>query len=102
MKKSFVAFVCFLSALWCGVATAGESRTLCVYDPSGANGDAYATMKDYQVAASQWGVDFKLKPIDIYLRGVFLGDLNLKIVQFLAHFAEFMNQPNKRRNTDYL
>lgn len=62
MKKSFVAFVCFLSALWCGVAAAGESRTLCVYDPSGANGDAYATMKDYQVAASQWGVDFTLKP----------------------------------------
>lgn len=43
-------------------AFAGEARTLCVYDPSGANGDAYLTMKDYQVAASAWGVDFTLKP----------------------------------------
>ena len=43
-------------------AAANESRTLCVYDPSGANGDAFATMKDYQVAASQWGIDFQLKP----------------------------------------
>ena len=43
-------------------AMANESRTLCVYDPSGANGDAFATMKDYQVAASQWGIDFELKP----------------------------------------
>ena len=43
-------------------AVANESRTLCVYDPSGANGDAFATMKDYQVAASQWGIDFELKP----------------------------------------
>lgn len=43
-------------------AFAGEPRTLCVYDPSGANGDAYMTMKDYQVAAAAWGYDFTLKP----------------------------------------
>ncbi|MCL2326466.1 MAG: DUF6091 family protein [Proteobacteria bacterium] len=45
-----------------GSAQAKEARTLCVYDPSGANGDAFAAMKDYQVAASAWGVDFTLKP----------------------------------------
>ena len=39
-----------------------EDRTLCVFDPSGANGDIYASMKDYQVAAAAWGVNFTLKP----------------------------------------
>lgn len=62
MKKS-LALSAFLMASLVGLsAQAGESRTLCVYDPSGANGDAYATMKEYQVAASQWGIDFDLKP----------------------------------------
>lgn len=51
-----------LASLVCANAYAGDARTLCVYDPSGANGDAYMTMKDYQVAASAWGVDFTLKP----------------------------------------
>lgn len=41
---------------------AAEERTLCVFDPSGANGDIFANMKDYQVAAAAWGVTFTLKP----------------------------------------
>ncbi|MBQ9396097.1 MAG: hypothetical protein IJU23_11385 [Proteobacteria bacterium] len=64
MKKHFIPF-CLLTLCALGIAHnafAGEAKTLCVYDPSGANGDAYATMKDYQVAASAWGVDFTLKP----------------------------------------
>ena len=65
MKKYSLTTLCLstLCALgFAGHALAGEARTLCVYDPSGANGDAFATMKDYQVAASQWGIDFELKP----------------------------------------
>lgn len=64
MKKRLVSFCLFsLCALGlAGNAFAGEPKTLCVYDPSGANGDAFATMKDFQVAASEWGIDFTLKP----------------------------------------
>ena len=43
-------------------ALAAEQRTLCVYDPSGANGDAFNFMKDYRAAAVAWGVELELKP----------------------------------------
>ena len=36
-------------------------RTLCVWDLMGANGDTFAIMKDYRIAAAAWGVDLKLK-----------------------------------------
>ncbi|MBO4351688.1 MAG: hypothetical protein J6A01_12205 [Proteobacteria bacterium] len=57
IAMTIAAALCFANA-----AAAGESRTLCVYDPSGANGDAYATMKDFQVAATAWGFDLELEP----------------------------------------
>lgn len=62
MKKIFFSLGALVLSCLTANAFAGEARTLCVYDPSGANGDAYATMKEYQVAASQWGIDFELKP----------------------------------------
>jgi hypothetical protein len=46
-------------------ATAGAQavqKSLCVFDPSGANGDIYNVIKDYRAAAVAWGVDFQLKP----------------------------------------
>ncbi len=36
-------------------------RTVCVWDLMGANGDTYSLMKDYRIAARDWGVDLKLK-----------------------------------------
>jgi hypothetical protein len=41
-----------------------ETRTLCVYDPSGRQGDIFNMLKDYQAAASKWGkgLELKLKP----------------------------------------
>ncbi len=39
-----------------------EHKTLCVFDLLGANGPVYDQMKDYQIAAIAWGVDFRLKP----------------------------------------
>ena len=39
-----------------------EKRTLCAFDPSGANGDLFNAMKDYRTAALGWGIDFTLKP----------------------------------------
>jgi hypothetical protein len=44
------------------LATAAHAQNICVYDPSGAQGDGYSFMKDYAVAAKQWGADITLKP----------------------------------------
>ncbi len=41
---------------------AGVSKTLCVFDPSGSNGQVFQLMKDYKLEAVAWGVDFDLKP----------------------------------------
>ncbi len=37
-------------------------RVLCVFDPSGAVGDAYQQMEDFQTAALEWGVRFEMRP----------------------------------------
>ena len=42
-------------------ADALVQRTVCVWDLMGANGDNYSLMKDYRIAAREWGVDVKLK-----------------------------------------
>ena len=36
-------------------------QTMCVFDIVGKNGDVYALMKDYQLAAKGWGADIALK-----------------------------------------
>ena len=36
-------------------------QVMCVFDLVGKNGDVYALMKDYQLAAKQWGADIELK-----------------------------------------
>lgn len=41
---------------------AATKMRLCVFDPSGATGDAFNLMKDYRVAALSWGVEFELQP----------------------------------------
>lgn len=43
------------------IATSAQAQTMCVFDILGAQGDNYAMMKDYAVAAKQWGSDVKLK-----------------------------------------
>ena len=45
-----------------GTAVAAQSKNLCIYDPSGANGDIFNLMKDYKAAAGGWGVDLTMKP----------------------------------------
>ncbi|MEZ4427835.1 MAG: putative solute-binding protein [Nannocystaceae bacterium] len=45
------------------VAQASADKKLCVFDPSGANGDLYRRMQDYQTAAAAWGVTFSLRPV---------------------------------------
>ena len=52
-----------LGCLWLAPTAASNVKsTLCVYDPSGANGDIYNLMKDFRTEALSWGVDFKMKP----------------------------------------
>ena len=63
-----------LLSLWfvafCAVTQAEEleptpipmvDRTICVWDLMGANGDNFSLMKDYRIAAREWGVNVKLK-----------------------------------------
>jgi hypothetical protein len=39
-----------------------NAETLCVYDPSGANGEVYLVAKDFRTEAASWGVNLKMKP----------------------------------------
>lgn len=43
------------------LANSAQAQTICVFDLLGAQGDSYAVMKDYAVAAKEWGADIKLK-----------------------------------------
>ena len=43
------------------VSTALAKQVMCVFDLVGKNGDVFALMKDYQLAAKQWGADIELK-----------------------------------------
>lgn len=44
------------------LATSAQAQTMCVFDLLGAQGENYAMMKDYALAAKQWGVNLTLKP----------------------------------------
>lgn len=48
------------AVLFAGAANAGQ--TMCVFDLLGAQGDQFAMMKDWALAAKQWGADVTLKP----------------------------------------
>ena len=43
------------------VSTAQAKQVMCVFDLVGKNGDVFELMKDYQLAAKQWGADIELK-----------------------------------------
>ncbi len=42
-------------------STAQAKQVMCVFDLVGKNGDVYTLMKDYQLAAKNWGADIELK-----------------------------------------
>ena len=58
-----VSFV-LASCICLANATAQEpvDRILCVFDPSGAVGDAFQQMEEFQTAALDWGVRFEMRP----------------------------------------
>ncbi len=55
---------------WAALAMAGgllaslpaAAQKICVFDILGSQGDIFSQMKDYQLAAHQWGADIQLKP----------------------------------------
>ncbi|NHB59432.1 hypothetical protein G9F32_15645 [Acinetobacter sp. 194] len=49
------------SALMAATTFTQAKQVMCVFDLVGKNGDVYALMKDYQLAAKQWGADIELK-----------------------------------------
>ncbi|MBC7752338.1 MAG: hypothetical protein H7Z73_11610 [Candidatus Saccharibacteria bacterium] len=44
------------------LATSSYAQRICVFDPLGSSGDNYSLIKDYALAAKQWGADLILKP----------------------------------------
>ena len=50
--------LCIISSF----ATASQTKTLCVFDPLGANGDAYNLIQDYVLEVSTSEIQFKLRP----------------------------------------
>ncbi|MES1928446.1 RND type efflux pump involved in aminoglycoside resistance [Salinisphaera dokdonensis CL-ES53] len=42
-------------------AAAQETRSLCIYDPIGANGFIYQSFQDYVVQAREWGIKFNTR-----------------------------------------
>ncbi len=55
------ASVLFFSITTTSVAAAADKRSVCVFDILGQHGEVFDMMRDYKLAASQWGVDFELK-----------------------------------------
>lgn len=49
------------AGLMTAVSAAQAKQVMCVFDLVGKNGDVFALMKDYQLAAKQWGADIELK-----------------------------------------
>lgn len=51
-----------LSTVLLGFSVSVHAQTLCVFDPMGAAGDAYALMKDFTIVAKSQGIDLELIP----------------------------------------
>ncbi len=49
------------AGLMAAASAAQAKQTICVFDFVGKNGDVYALMKDYQLAAKNWGADVELR-----------------------------------------
>jgi len=49
------------TGLLAAVSTTQAKQVMCVFDLVGKNGDDFTLMKDYQLAAKNWGADLELK-----------------------------------------
>ena len=62
MKKTNILAAAIVTASVALSSAAHAKQTVCVFDLLGTGGDVYAMMKDYSLAASNWGADIELKP----------------------------------------
>ena len=53
--------ILFSASLMAVTSALQAKQVMCVFDLVGKNGDVFALMKDYQLAAKQWGADIDLK-----------------------------------------
>ncbi|NUN12251.1 MAG: hypothetical protein HUU55_01300 [Myxococcales bacterium] len=61
--KPILAVGYLAAVLWAAPnALAADKKILCVFDPSGKNGDLFKMVEDYKQHAATLGVDFDLKP----------------------------------------
>ncbi|MCM1958749.1 DUF6091 family protein [Acinetobacter modestus] len=56
IKKSLIGLALF----GCAISTQAK-QTVCVFDPVGKSGDAFALAKDYALEAKKWGADIDLR-----------------------------------------
>jgi hypothetical protein len=62
-RKRFALALLAALSLASGVASAANTAaTFCIFDPVGAQGDAFSLAKDQALVAKTWGVDITLKP----------------------------------------
>lgn len=61
LRKTLTAIAATGLLVVAGSADAAIKRTVCVFDIVGQHGDIFNMMKDYKLAALQWGVDVELK-----------------------------------------
>lgn len=60
-KKTLGRLIIFFLLVTSNIVLAVPKK-MCVFDILGANGPSYAQMKDYKIAALNWGVELELKP----------------------------------------
>lgn len=61
MTKQWIRACAFGAGLMAAAGAAQAKQVLCVFDLVGKSGDVYALMKDYQLAAKNWGADIELR-----------------------------------------
>ena len=49
------------AGLMAATSATQAKQVMCVFDLVGKNGDVFTLMKDYQLAAKNWGADLELK-----------------------------------------
>jgi hypothetical protein len=59
--KAIMIFAAATTVLVASSAQA-QTQTMCVFDLLGTQGDSYALMKDYALAAKEWGANIVLRP----------------------------------------
>lgn len=61
MTKQWIRACAFGAGLMAAAGAAQAKQVVCVFDLVGKSGDVYALMKDYQLAAKNWGADIELR-----------------------------------------